>query len=100
MTLLDHFKNDSNNRISVHGFATALLLLADGDITRSQLVSKFNLDDTTGNDKDQFDQLISNYQGQNGATNKLKYIYKIEGVLINYEAGILTEQNVITFLGL
>ena len=103
MTLLDHFKEGIDNdigefRISAHGFSTALLLLADTDITRAQLVSKFNLNDTAGNDKDQLDELIANYQNQSGNTNKLKYIYKTEGVLINYEGGLLTEAQVKTFL--
>lgn len=95
--LLDHFKDEATDRRSVHGFSGSLILLADGDITRQNIIDFFNLDNV---DEIQLDELIANYNGEPNAVKKLAYIYKTENVLINYEAGLLTESQVKTFLGL
>ena len=103
MALIDHFgKNHTEDTVSVsvHGFVGGIILLIDGDITRPQLVSFFELDDTVGNDKDQLDQLIANYQAKPTAVEKLAYVYKIEMVLINHEAGYGTDAQIRSFLGL
>ncbi len=100
MTLLDRFKNDSSNRVSTHGFARHVLAIVMGKQTRADMVSSLGLDDTPGNDKDQIDELIVEYQAQPDPVSKLAFIYLMEGFLIMYEAGDVDEAKVKSVLGL
>lgn len=92
MALLDRLSTD----ISVHRFCSAMELFSSGDFTKAQVVNGLGL---TPDDEIQLDKLITFY---NGLTTQKKQVFKnkLESVLILFESGDLTQNQVINLLGL
>lgn len=96
MTLLDNFKPDAEDNLPVHQFVHAGMFWALGVFSRADMISKFNLQ---ASDESQLDELAAFYTGLPN-NQKFLFIQKAEGALELYEAGLMTEQEVKTQLGL
>ena len=92
MALLDRLSND----ISVHGFTSSLALWALGDITRQNIIDAFNLDASDQSDLTK----LENFYNSLTTNGKIAWKSKLESVLVLFEEGKLTRQQVINLLGL
>jgi len=79
----DEERNDLDT-IGVLGFWAALVGLADGQFTRTQIENKFNIE-TSGTDKAQLDAIITGYQN---AVNKPRYLSAVLALFILMEQGV------------
>lgn len=83
MSLLDRLKGDEDPHISAHQFWAALVALADGQTTRAQVETTFNIA-TTGADKTELDFVINGYQA---AVDKGRYLDALHAVFSLLENG-------------
>lgn len=96
MSLLDRLNGTEEPRIACHQFYSALVGLADGQVTRGQIESLFGIADT-GTDATELTAIISGYQG---AADKGRYLTALHAVfmLLENEGYTLTKAQVNTWL--
>jgi hypothetical protein len=76
MALLDRLRNQEEPHISGHRFYGAMVGLADGTWTRSEIETFFGLS-TTGQDKAQLDKIINGYLA---AADKGRYLTAVHAI--------------------
>jgi len=97
MALIDRiFHDDPATSISNHAFSAALWFFAQGQVTRSQVVTAFNMDAI---DEVQLDELITYYQALSNQ-DKRKFHSDIEAAGILAESGLITKALYKSFLGM
>jgi len=89
MALLDRLKGDEEPEIAVHQFYAHLVGLADGQLTRSELETLFNIG-TTGVDKTQLDVMINGYTA---AADKGRYLTAVHAIFMLIEHDDFTLSN-------
>lgn len=91
VTLLDRLKGDvpddpqtpADEKISAHYFYSALVGVADGQFTRSQVETKWSIG-TAGTDKAQLDIIFNGYAA---AVDKGRYLNALHAVFMLIESG-------------
>lgn len=101
MSLYARITAMDESKIHVHVFGAALRQMAAGQITRQQIIDRFQL---VGSDVTEFDALIATYQGMGtgnatAAFNKAAWLDRMEDVFILCETGDYTEAKAKTALG-
>jgi hypothetical protein len=83
-------------KMDVHAFGSALSELARGAVTKTQIVSSFSLDTA---EEAELDSIVAAYQASGNATDKVRFIGKLEDVMILSESGFYLESKAKTELG-
>ena len=77
-------EEESDQHISAHPFYSAMVAVADGVFTRTQLENHFNIG-TTGADKTQLDFIVNGYIN---AVDKGRYLNACHAVFMLIESGV------------
>lgn len=98
MSLATALRNDDGTiTVPAHELGAALLLRADGSITKQQAIEGARIPDHAEAD---LDALAAVYTGKTSAVAKLAYVLKVEKVAMLYQDGTLTTQQAATLLEL
>lgn len=93
---LQHVGSVGDTVITIHDFTAGLVLLANGSITRAQMISIFNL---VGSDVSDLDALIAKYNSKADAVSKITFIWVIESAGLFYENGTINATQYKSILG-
>ena len=93
---IDHTDPDSSRHINKHAWSGAMWFFAEGDFTRAQIVTAYNM---TVEDEVQLDQLIIHFQGLTPG-KKAKFHNDLEAAGNLLEDGKITSAQYLNLLGL
>ena len=96
MGLYERWTAVDETKISVHAFGAALSELARGSITKAQLISAFSL---SAEDETELDAIIAVYTALGPAVDKVRFIGKLEDVMVLCEGGYYDKAKAKTELG-
>jgi hypothetical protein len=96
MGLYERWTAIDETKINVHAMGAALSEVARGSLAKAQLVSAFGLDST---DESELDLIIAEYNSLGTAVDKVRFIGKLEDVMILSETGHYTKSKAKTELG-
>ncbi len=85
MDLFDRLFNDNENKIAVHTLYAALIDYAEGESTRSQIISGLVLEAAAVTD---LDVLLAAIDGEAGVVNKIRWAESFHAVGLIAEIGL------------